>query len=237
MPHWNGERTPPPRDFAYPQLSLWDPKWFTGYMAHASCAAVIAAAALAMIRARRNSAIVWVVISFSLLVYACLIRPLTGVVSLCVMLAFGIWNREDQARLKSYPLYRYWRLCAGSSIDTGIQQTLHGIILAFSLRALQRCWRPERDKSQSKINFATFVRDRWALEETLIFTFPFVFLLAAYTAIREWKRAPNVRFLAVFFPALVIAHVVQTENSASFIGERYYFAGFLRWLSFQRVVL
>src|SRR5207302_9138507 len=63
---------------------------------------------------------------------------------------------------------------------------------------------------------------RWSLQNTLVYTFPFLFLLSAYAAVRDWKTAPKLRLLALFFPALVVAHLVQTETSASFLGERCY---------------
>jgi Dolichyl-phosphate-mannose-protein mannosyltransferase len=208
-------------------LSPYVLAYSTGYMAHASCAAAVAGSVLAMIRGLRTSAILWVVISFSLLVYACMTRPFTGVVSLCLILAFGIWSPRDQPRLRR----------AIFLIGIGASMLAILLTLAYNKIYTGSYWLspyalnkgvsvPKEITLNPRLIFQHLFLTRWSLEGTFIYTFPFVFLLGAYAAAREWKRDPNVRFLGVFFPALVIAHLVQTENSASFIGERYYFEGF-----------
>jgi hypothetical protein len=67
---------------------------------------------------------------------------------------------------------------------------------------------------------------RWAITETLHFTFPFMILLAAYGCVKETRRRRLLLYCALFFPLLVLAYTLQTEGSASIDGERYYFEGF-----------
>jgi hypothetical protein len=181
-----------------------------------------------MVRALRTSATLWVLISFSLLVYACMIRPLTGVVSLCLVLAFGIWGRIHDVRLR--------RTVIGVGVAAFVLMVL--LTLLYNRIYTGSYWlspyalsRGVNIPKEISLNPRLILRNlavmtRWSLEGTLLYTFPFVFLLAAHAAVCEWKKSPNVRFLAVVFPVLAIAYLVQTENSASFVGERYYFEGF-----------
>jgi hypothetical protein len=209
-------------------LSPYFLAYSTGYMAHASCAVLVAGASLALLRAIRLSAVTWVFVTFSLLTYASLIRPLTGVVSFVLILAFGIGYSEDQPRL------RQSIICvgiAGIALAVGLTLAYNKIYTGeywLSPYALSRGLSAPREISLNPrlISRNLAFLTRWSLQNTLVYTFPFLFLLSAYAAVREWRTAPGLRLLALFFPALVVAHLVQTETSASFLGERYYFEGF-----------
>ncbi len=200
----------------------------TGYMAHASCAVLTAGALCALLRALRRSAVLWVVISFSLLAYASLIRPLTGFVSIFLILAFGIRCSGDQPRLRRYII------CIGI---TGVAIAM-GLTLAYNEIYTGAYWlspyaltRGLNTPKEISLDPRLILRNlaflaRWSLQNTLVYTVPFVFLLSVYAVFREWRTAPKVRLLAAFFPTLLVAYLVQTETSASFIGERYYFEAF-----------
>ncbi len=66
---------------------------------------------------------------------------------------------------------------------------------------------------------------RVAAEGTVLYAFPFIFPLAAFGF---WKNRGRgaAWILVVLFAAMVGAHLIQPEHSASIIGERYWFEGF-----------
>ena len=65
-----------------------------------------------------------------------------------------------------------------------------------------------------------------SLGDTLMAAFCFIFLLAGYGLLKERRNRPETWFLASLFLCLVVGHLVQTETSTSYIGERYYVEGF-----------
>jgi hypothetical protein len=197
-----------------------------GYMSHASCSVLVVGATLAMIRALRRQTALWVYTSFSLLVYACLTRPLTGIVSLCVIMAYGV--RYSQPRLRRFIICVGIGAFALTVLLTLLYNRVYTGSYWLSPYALIKGVSTPKEISLNPISILRNIAflTRWSLQNTLVYTFPFLFLLGAYAATNEWNRSPEVRLLAVFFPTLVVAHFVQTERSASFLGERYYFEGF-----------
>jgi hypothetical protein len=67
---------------------------------------------------------------------------------------------------------------------------------------------------------------RFGVQSTVLFTFPFLFPLAAY-GLWFQRRSPKAVVLALLFPALMAGYLIQPEHSSSYIGERYWFQGFL----------
>jgi hypothetical protein len=67
---------------------------------------------------------------------------------------------------------------------------------------------------------------RWSLQATLFWGCLGVLPGAAYAVLRERERRPEVLLLGGIFLALVLGHVLQTENSSSLVGERYYFEAY-----------
>ena len=67
---------------------------------------------------------------------------------------------------------------------------------------------------------------RWAVLETAFYSFPFLFLLAAYAIWREREYVWEARVLGALSLVLVLAYLVQAGVSVEFIGERYYFESF-----------
>jgi hypothetical protein len=70
---------------------------------------------------------------------------------------------------------------------------------------------------------------RRALQQTVVFSFPLLFVLAVIGARKEWQQ-DAVRVLSAGFPLIVAAYMVQTDTSTSLYGERYYFELFFTLL-------
>jgi hypothetical protein len=66
---------------------------------------------------------------------------------------------------------------------------------------------------------------RGSAEDTIFYSFPLIFLLAAYGWVRS-PRSSQAAVLGLLFLGLVVGHFIQPERSASVAGERYWFEGF-----------
>ncbi len=194
-----------------------------GYMSHVSCAVLLVGASLLYLQGLNTSSKWRLSGSFGLLVYSCLTRPLTGVAILCVFVLFGLlYARGSRLRMIV--------VCMGvTSLLLAIGLTLiDNRVYTGGYWLSPYAWSrglkvPTEITLDPRLMLQNLlVITRWSIEGTVLYTFPFAFLLSVYTVIHDWKMQP-VKLLAVLLPAIVIAHLVQTEASASRIGERYYF--------------
>jgi hypothetical protein len=67
---------------------------------------------------------------------------------------------------------------------------------------------------------------RFSVQSTLLFSFPFLFVLAGIGFWKNRKASPMVWLLLSLFVVIVLGHLVQTEDSGSVLGERYWFEGY-----------
>jgi hypothetical protein len=194
-----------------------------GYMSHVSCAVLLVGACLLYLQGLKTSSEWQLAGGFALLVYACLTRPLTGLVMLGVFVLFGlVYTRGNlRAMVVGIGIASLLIAIGLTLIDNRVYTGFYWLSPYAWSRGLQV---PKEVTLHPRLLLHNLLfLTRWSLEGTVLYTFPFAFLLGAYAVIRDWKTMPAVRLLAVLFPAIVIAHVVQTEPSASRIGERYYF--------------
>jgi len=67
---------------------------------------------------------------------------------------------------------------------------------------------------------------RFSVQSTLLFSFPLVFVLAGVGFWKNRKSSPMVWLLLSLFVVIVLGHLVQTEDSGSILGERYWFEAY-----------
>jgi hypothetical protein len=84
---------------------------------------------------------------------------------------------------------------------------------------------------ETTLNAAVITRNivttwRFATQNTWLFSFPFLFPLAAYGFWVERGRFSAAWILAALFCAMVVAHLTLKESSSSVIGERFWFEAF-----------
>ena len=203
-----------------------------GRMSHPACGVLLAAACFFCFRGlhtRRLAAFVWM---YLLIVLALQVRPLTAAVVGGTVATGALWYlRRDRifARVLSvgvlFAALGVASLLAYNQLYTGSYRLSPYVL--FNRNPLTR------SGNMSDIDLNPFHMlshlvhaTRWAMQDTVYYAFPFVFLLAAYAVWREKAHPREVRILAVLFPALVLAHVIQPAVSAEFAGERYYFEAY-----------
>jgi hypothetical protein len=202
-------------------------------MSHPACGVLLAAACLCCFRGletQRSAPFVWM---FLLILGAFQVRPFSGAVVGGTLSLATLWYLR---RRPLFPKVLAWG--AGFGILTLVSALIYNKIYTgsfwlspyvFFLRNPLTAANNEPDIDLNLIHMAHQLlhQTRWAVQNTVFFTFPFVFLLAGYAVWREKKHPREVRILAVVFAVLVLAHVVQPSVSLDVdrVGERYYFEG------------
>jgi hypothetical protein len=196
-----------------------------GYMPHVFSGVLLALATLALFRGISSGRAQWFIAASIALGCAALVRPFTAACVYPVFAVAGIWalksNRSALIRV----------FLSSAVITLGFA----GLMGAYN-KALTGSWwmatyayysgtavPVEINTNLSLIFHNLSMFTRYGVQETLLSAFPFMFLLAAYAVWREEEHRLQVYVLAALFLALVIGHVVQTDQSNSRVGERYYF--------------
>lgn len=203
-----------------------------GVMAHMACSVLIAAACLECFRGIRlgqSRPLAAIGRMFVLLGCAFFVRPLTAAVLAIVMSAWTIWHWRPNQRL------------VGRAISAGC---LAGMAAASGMLGYQKLYTgaywlspyalsanlaipPEINlKPQHMVQTLFGQGTRWSIQSTLLYTVPFMFVVAAYAVWREKEHKAETWMLALLLPSLALAYLVQTDTSGSVQGERYYFEAF-----------
>jgi hypothetical protein len=198
-------------------------------MSHPSCAAFLAAASLfcfAGLRSMRVQPFFWM---FVFITAAFQVRPFTAVAVGGVLALGALWFLRGERALVpllglgvvccaacAISLLAYNKVYSGSywvspyAIAQGIGSGVPAEISLSPAQALHNLTH----------------QTRWAVQETVYYTFPFLYLLAGYAVWREKQYQREVRILGSVAIVLVLAYLVQAEVDVEFLGERYYFEGF-----------
>src|SRR5207245_11218560 len=130
----------------------------------------------------------------SLLAYSSLLLPFSCFVCFFLILAFVIRCSGDRPRL------RRSIICIGI---TGVAIAM-GLTLAYNKIYTGAYWvspytlrRGLNTPKEISLDPRLILRNlafltRWSLQNTLVYTLPFVFLLSVYAVFREWRTAPKV---------------------------------------------
>ena len=199
-----------------------------GFMSHALAAVVGLTALAAILHAVRTERLRGLVLGFAMVVLGTEIRPYTGAVIalLCTACTAYGFRRKPKLLLPAFAI-----VCAAGLFSVSllllVNRTYTGNFL-LSPYAYKRGVAQVQELTLDPSVIARNLRQvwRWSFTDTLRTTFPFVFIAAAYACWKEREFRRESIFLALLFPMLVIAHIFQSEGSASFDGERYYYEGY-----------
>ena len=200
----------------------------TGFLSHAFIAAVGMAAFAAALHGVRSGRLGGIVLCFLLVVASTEIRPYTGAV-IAIWCALYTWEAlQGNRRL----LYRSAMVVAIAGILSAalllsvnrVYTGRYGVSPYAYSRGLTKV--QELTLSPSLIAHNLASAWRWAVTDTLAFTFPLVFAAAIYACRNERAFRRELIALAVLFPMLFAAYLFQSESSSSFDGERYYYEGY-----------
>ena len=197
-----------------------------GRMSHGLCAVLIAAATLFCLQGMRTGEVARFAWMFLLLIAAVQVRPFTaaiagGVLGLAAIVS--VWGRPVLVRV----------LALGGVAAIAATGSLLVYNHLFTGHALVSPYAPVRGRT-IPLEISASPREvlrniagmyRGSAEDTIFYSFPFVFLLAGYGWSHSSRSLPEA-VLGMLFLGLVFGHFIQPERSASVAGERYWFEGF-----------
>jgi hypothetical protein len=199
-----------------------------GRMPHALSGVLVASASLLCIQGLKTGKLSRFGWMFLLLAATFHVRPLTALVA-SVILGFGalIATRAERT------------LCIQIAALAGVAATLAASsFLLYNWRftgnsflSPYALYRGTAIPMEISVNAPLLARNlastwRFASQSTILYSFPFLALLAIYTFWASRPTSPAQWILLALPCALVLAHLVQFEGSASIIGERYWFEGY-----------
>jgi hypothetical protein len=196
-----------------------------GKLSHALAGLLIAGATLLCLRGVRTLKLSRFVAMFTLLAVSFHVRPFTAFVAAAVLGSASLWMLRDNRSM----LLRTALVAAFAAVVSA------GSVLAYN-RAFTgdpflspyAAYRGTSVPVEILATPVTMVKNamvmlRWSVQSVSVYSFPF-FLPLAMLGYWMWrKRSWGVTLLAVLFSAMALAHLVQTEVSSSYVGERYWF--------------
>jgi 4-amino-4-deoxy-L-arabinose transferase-like glycosyltransferase len=200
-----------------------------GRLSHGLAGVLVAGATLACLEGVRTRKMGWLAAMFGLLVLTFHVRPFTA---LLVAVVLGLWMlwalRRDRVALK-----QAWVLAGlGVVVSAGSVLAYNWVMTGLPLLspyALQRGAAVPVEVSATIGNVVNNLQSTWrfAAQSETVFSFPFLFPLAAAGFWWALKPGGEEPWLVAGLPvAIILGHLVQPESSASAIGERYWFEGY-----------
>jgi hypothetical protein len=199
-----------------------------GYMAHAVEGTISILALAVLLKGIGGKKLSWIALCFLLVVTATQIRPYTGAVLglLCAGICFFEYRNDWPFLLRTSAIAGLGGAASAALLLlTNWLYTGHPLLSPYAF-ARGAAHVQEITFSPALIVNNILHTTRWAITETVHFTFPFMILLAVYACVKKTKHRRLLIYCALLFPLLVVAYTLQTEGSASIDGERYYFEGF-----------
>jgi hypothetical protein len=199
-----------------------------GYMSHVACGVAVAGAAWCYLRSVKARTALSIAAAGGCVAAAMLVRPFTG---MCVGVALGaatLFEFRSNRRVLAVGAGAALVLMGATVLIHGVvNQSLTGSFTRSPYAAYhhQAVIPTEVSLSPRVVAHTLAVFTPIRLSKTVSAAFPFVFL-PAFFALWRWRRRRDVWVIALLFAVLVLGHVVQQEDSGSWIGERYYFEGF-----------
>jgi len=179
----------------------------TGRMSHALCGLLIALAALFYIRGIRTNRLSQFAFMFVALIPSYHVRAFTTFLATAV-LASGLLLHY---RLNLPMLVRLLPIAVlAGVVSVGSVLAYNHFYTGYWLMSPYELYEPTVFKTAAMDIVKNILEARrYSIQSTLLFTFPFVFLLAGYG---YWinRHLPAVKILAAIFPTIVVAHFAWT---------------------------
>ena len=197
-----------------------------GRMAHPLCGVLMAGACLccfAGLHTGRLGPFLWMYVLIGL---GCHVRPVTAAGVGAPLVLGALWylrrNRLFAPLLAAGVLAG--ALTAGSVVVYNKIYTGRYLMSPYVLASPHGP--PDVDLHPAALLYHLTHQTRWAMRETVFYTFVFIFLLAAYAVWREREHRREARILAWLFPMIVLVHLIEPAVNIEFSGERYYFEAY-----------
>lgn len=199
-----------------------------GFESHASDAVACLLALWAVLKGVRDRRVSWIAICFLFVAFSTEIRPYTGAALGLVCTVIVVREFWKSRRL----LFVSLAIIAGFAVVSAaaflfVNKMFTGDAL-LSPYALANGGRRIRELTLNPPEVADNILHawRWAVVNTIHYAFPSIFFFALYACWKERSRRAELIYLALLFPALIAFYSLQTMQSGSLYGERFYFEGF-----------
>lgn len=199
-----------------------------GFESHASDAVACLLALGAVLKGARERRLRWIAISFLLVVFSTEIRPYTGVALglVCTVIVFQEFWKSGRLLAGSIAI-----IAGCAVLSAAAFLMVNKLFTGDPLLSPYALANGGRDIRELTLNPAEIVSNilhtwRWAITDTIHFTFPAMFFFVVYACCKEHIRRKELISLALLFPVLIIFYALQTMGSGSIYGERFYFEGF-----------
>lgn len=199
-----------------------------GMMSHALCALLGAAAFLSLCRALDTKDLHFYAAMFACLAFAFQVRPYTAFVLTLVMTAASVWFIRNRPKL-------LWQVLSIGAVFGGL--AIAGVLIYNHTYTGKWLVSPYAEAAGAntppELSFNPIIILRamarhgpFMLLETILGSYPFLHILAAYAILFENRYRRETRVLAVLYVALVFAYLFHPGGYAVFFGERFHFEGF-----------
>jgi hypothetical protein len=200
-----------------------------GVMSHAFCAVLVVSACLCLFRGLETGRLGYYAGMFAFLAATFQVRPFTGFVITLVFTAAALWlNREHRDRLlRVFGIgIVFGTIALAGVLAYNHLYSGHWLVSPYAMFAGSKL-PPELSLNPGKIWQGIRQFAPQTIEETLIGTFPFAYLLAGYAVWRETQRRREIWILAAVYFALVLAYLAHPADSGGLpYGERFHFEAF-----------
>lgn len=198
-----------------------------GFMSHVLCGLLIATAVLCYVEFSKNKtrphSWLWIAAAFACLTGSTMVRPFTAMCAGGALIAVWTLRWKWSSIVRFLCWMTVWAVVVITSI--GIQNRMvTGQYTRSPYNATGGRLREISLRPADLMESLTRITPR-RLVDTGSTAFPYIYPLALYGLWRR-RRERGAWALALVFVSLVVGHMVQTVDSDSPIGERYYFEGF-----------
>ena len=198
------------------------------FMSHASCGILVAVATFYLYRGMARRARTDYALVAVLLAAAALIRPFTAFCAGASLALASLWYlRARRRELTALAAFSAGGIVAAGALLLGFNYALtRGFLVnPYAL------YRSTGKMVEITLNIRTIfsnavVLTRWSVQGTDLYVFPFLYLLAIYGVWHARERRAEALTMFALFASLVFGYMLQTENSGTHFGERYYYEGF-----------
>jgi 4-amino-4-deoxy-L-arabinose transferase-like glycosyltransferase len=199
-----------------------------GYMSHPACMLFLALATWLAFRAAGTHTMLELYGMLVVLALAFWVRPFTAACVGPVLVVYVLWNLRNSKT-------QFWSF-AGAGCLTAF--ALVSSLLIYNKALSGSVWitpyalaRNTSVPVELNLSLAGVLHNiktitLYSLGDTLAASFCFAFILAGLGLYWEKQHRLKALALAGLFISLVLGHLVQTETSTSYIGERYYLEGY-----------
>ncbi len=199
-----------------------------GMMSHAFCALLSAVACMALFSALKTGSLWYYAGMFACLATALQVRPYTGFVLTLVLTAAALFlNRNKRTvlmRVLSIGAF-FGAIALACVLLYNHAYTGNWFVSPYAM-AVGASTPPELSFNAERVWQGIRHYAPQTIEESLIGSFPFVYLLAGYALLREKERRKEVWILGLVYISLVLAYLAHPDGSGVFFGERFHFEGF-----------